>query len=297
MIGAIEAGGTKFVLALAGEDGEIVARHRLPTTTPGETLGETVRWFSETENRHGRIGAFGVASFGPIAVDPGATDYGTIGATPKPGWQGMRYQDALAPFKVPISVDSDVNGAALGEWQRGAGQGCDVLAYTTVGTGIGTGVLRQGRAMSGIRNYEAGHIPIAQAMEDATFAGICPFHGNCLEGLASGPAIAARWGQGLDMAAQADPGAIGLIAGYLADLATAIVLLHMPDRLIFGGGVMKTPGLIEALRRKTERKLGGYVSHPRLDPGLERYIVAPGLGDDAGIVGAIALAMMSNNAQ
>lgn len=290
MIGAIEAGGTKFVLALASADGTIVARQRVPTTAPLETLGQTVAWFRSAAQQHGAITAFGVASFGPVSVDPAAPDYGTIGATPKPGWQGLRYQDALAPFGVPIRVDSDVNGAALGEWGAGAGQGCAVLAYTTVGTGIGTGILRDGRSLHGIGNYESGHIPVARAASDIGFASVCPFHGDCLEGLASGPAIAARWGQGLDLAAQADPAALDMIGGYLADLATAIVLLHMPDRLIFGGGVMKTPGLIDVLRRETERKLGGYVSHPRLDPGLQHYIAPPGLGDDAGIVGAIALA-------
>lgn len=289
MIGAIEAGGTKFVLALAGDDGVIVDRHRVVTTTPAAKLGETVSWFRAAQQQHGSIAAFGVASFGPVAVDPAAPDCGTIGATPKAGWAGVRYPDALEAFGVPVRVDSDVNGAALGEWQRGAGQGCNVLAYTTVGTGIGTGILREGRALYGIGNFEAGHIPLAQAIADQDFAGVCPFHGKCLEGLASGPAIAARWGQSLDRAAQDDRAALGLIAGYLADLAATIIMLHMPDRLIFGGGVMKTAGLVESLRGETERKLGGYIRHPRLDPGLERYIVTPGLGDDAGIVGAIAL--------
>lgn len=291
LIGAIEAGGTKFVLALAGEDGVIVARHRVATTSPAETLGQATAWFRSAARAHGAITSFGIASFGPVSVDPAAPDYGTIGATPKPGWCGLRYQDALAPFGVPVRVDSDVNGAALGEWQGGAGQGCDVLAYTTVGTGIGTGILRHGTPLYGIGNYEAGHIPVAQPADDAGFAGVCPFHGGCLEGLASGSAIAARWGQSLDLAAQAEPAALALIGGYLADLATAIILLHMPDRLIFGGGVMKTPGLIDVLRQETGRKLGGYIRHQRLDPGLQRYIVAPGLGDDAGIAGAIAIAL------
>ena len=183
---------------------------------------------------------------------------------------------------------SAVNGAALGEWQAGAGQGCRTVAYTTVGTGIGTGVVRDGRPLMGISHYESGHIPMARDAARDPFPGHCPYHGDCLEGLAAGPAITARWGQSLSQLGSPDD-KVDLIAGYIAQLATALVLLHMPDRLIFGGGVMKAPGLLDAVRRETQRRLGGYVQHPALDAGLERYIVLPGLGDEAGITGAIAL--------
>ncbi len=286
LIGAIEAGGTKFELALARADGTILSQARIATRTPAECFPNIAAFFRAAAAGHGVIAGFGVASFGPVVTDPSAPDYGTITTTPKPGWSGARFQDVLDPFGAPIMVDTDVNGAALGEWLAGAGQGCKTLAYTTVGTGIGTGVVQAGRPLTGFSHYESGHImPPHDRMVDP-FAGCCPYHGDCLEGLAAGPAIAARWGQELS---QLDAGKVELIAGYLAHLAASLVLLHMPDRLIFGGGVMKTPGLIEALRRATEAQLGGYIRAPQLDPGLQDYIALPGLGDGAGITGAIAL--------
>lgn len=287
LIGAIEAGGTKFVLALARHDGTILAQERLPTASPDRTWPAIAAFFAAAAAEHGRIGAFGVASFGPIDIDPASPTYGTFTTTPKPGWSGARFHDALAQFDVPVVVDTDVNGAALGEWAAGAGQGATTVAYTTVGTGIGTGVVRAGQPLLGFSHYESGHIPIARDATADPFPGRCPFHGDCLEGLACGPAITDRWGESLS--ARPDPARIDLIAGYIAQLAANLVLLHMPDRLIFGGGVMKTPGLLAALRRATAARLGGYVRAPQLDPGLERYITAPGLGDAAGITGAILL--------
>ncbi|MBA4161935.1 MAG: fructokinase, partial [Novosphingobium sp.] len=287
LIGAIEAGGTKFVLALARADGTVLAETRISTRTPVECFADVGAFFDQTSATHGPIDAFGVASFGPIDINPASPAYGTILATSKPGWQGARYHDVLGRFGVPIVVDSDVNGAALGEWRHGAGQHCATLAYTTVGTGVGSGVIGQGRSLRGFSHYESGHIAVVRDPSDR-FEGHCPFHGACLEGMAAGPAIKARWGQSLSELD--DPAKTALIAGYIAQLAVNLILLHMPDRLVFGGGVMKGPGLIAALRRETERRLGGYLSAPQLDPGLESYIVAPALGDAAGITGAIALA-------
>jgi fructokinase len=284
-IGAVEAGGTKFVLAVADGAGQIVARARIDTRTPAETFPEMAAFFAA----HGPLAGIGIASFGPIDINPASPAYGTFTTTPKPGWSGARFHDALAGLGAPLLIDTDVNGAALGEWQAGAGQGCETLAYTTIGTGVGTGVLHRGEARGGISHLEAGHIPVARDHSRDPFPGRCPFHGDCLEGLASGPAIIDRWGMPLNEAAEAHPDAIALIASYLADFAVTLVLLHMPDRLIFGGGVMKTPGLVESLRTQAEARLAGYVSHPRLDPGLASYIATPGLGDDAGITGAIAL--------
>ncbi|WP_292969663.1 ROK family protein [Novosphingobium sp.] len=287
LIGAIEAGGTKFVVALARTDGTILAQARIATRTPAECFPEVVAFFEQSAAAHGAIGGFGVASFGPIDIDPASPAYGTITTTTKPGWRGSRYHHALGRFGVPIVVDSDVNGAALGEWTLGAGRGCTTLAYTTVGTGVGSGVVRAGKPLMGFSHFETGHIPIRRDPAVDPFAGHCPFHGDCLEGLAAGPAILARWGHSLSD--QPDPARIDLIGGYIAQLAVSLVLLHMPDRLVFGGGVMKSPGLIEAVRRHTEAWLAGYIQAPQLDAGLESYIVAPGLGDQAGITGAIAL--------
>jgi len=285
MIGAVEAGGTKFVLALADEGGEVREHARIATEEPDTTLRAMAEFFRGAAGRHGPIGAFGIGSFGPISLDRAAPDWGAIATTPKPGWRGASFPQALAYFGVPIAIDTDVGAAALGEWIAGAGQGAAMLAYTTVGTGIGAGVLSDGASLGGIGHLEAGHIRVPQRADDG-FAGICPFHGDCLEGLASGPAIAARWGAPLD---RLGPKEVEIVAGYLADFAMALVLMHMPARLIFGGGVMKTPGLLSALRRLTGERLAGYVGHPQLDPGLERYIVPPALGDDAGIRGAIEL--------
>lgn len=288
LIGAVEAGGTKFVLALATPDGEIVERLRLSTNTPVETWPAMQDFFAQASAQHGAIAAFGIASFGPIDIDPLSANYGTFTTTPKPGWSGARFHDALASFNAPIMVDTDVNGAAIGEWLAGAGQSCRTVAYTTIGTGVGTGVVRDGRSLMGISHFESGHITPPRERAADPFAGICPYHGDCIEGLASGPAIEQRWGRSLDQLAD-QPEALALIAEYIAHLASTLVLLHMPDRLIFGGGVMKAPGLIEAVRKATDAKLNGYVQHPRLDRGLENYIVTPGLGDDAGITGAIEL--------
>lgn len=288
LIGAIEAGGTKFVLAIARADGTVLSKTRIATRTPVECFADVDAFFTQASARDGPIASFGVASFGPIDIDPASPRYGTFTTTPKPGWAGARFHDVLQGFGAPISVDTDVNGAALGEWQSGAGQGCATLAYTTVGTGIGTGVVRHGRPLMGFSHYESGHIQPPRDAAVDPFAGACPFHGDCLEGLAAGPAIAARWGQSLsELGSPSEK--VELIAGYIAHLAASLVLLHMPDRLIFGGGVMKAPGLLQAVRRQTERKLAGYVRAPQLDPGLEQYIVAPGLGDHAGITGAIEL--------
>ena len=288
LIGAIEAGGTKFVAAVAREDGTLLAQARIPTETPQTCFPALAAFFSNAAAAHGPIAAFGVASFGPIEIDPNSSNYGRFTTTPKPGWAGARFHDVLGQFGAPIVVDTDVNGAALGEWEQGAGQGCTTLAYTTIGTGVGSGVLRHGQSLMGFSHFESGHIPVPHDLASDPYPGFCPFHGDCLEGLAAGPAIKARWGMSLsELASPHDQ--IALIAGYIAQLAVALVLLHMPDRLIFGGGVMKAPGLIEALRRTTEAKLAGYIKAPQLDPGLERYIVGPGLGDQAGITGAIAL--------
>ncbi|OGS50218.1 MAG: fructokinase [Erythrobacter sp. RIFCSPHIGHO2_12_FULL_63_10] len=290
LIGAVEAGGTKFVLALARASGEVIERARIATRTPDETFAEMRTFFSAAQDRFGQIGGIGIASFGPIDIDPASPTYGTFTTTPKPGWSGARFHDALGEFNAPLAVDTDVNGAALGEWLEGAGRGCTTLTYTTVGTGIGTGVLGSGKPKGGMGHYEAGHIRVPLDISRDRFGGICPFHGNCLEGLASGPAIEARFGTSLDLLeGKARGEAVKLIGGYLADFAATLVLLHMPDRLIFGGGVMKAPGLIEEVRRQTEARLGGYVRHAPLTPGLADYIAAPALGDDAGLNGAIEL--------
>lgn len=283
-IGAVEAGGTKFVLALADHDGDVCDQTLVTTRSPSETFAEMQEWFETAAARHGPIGAFGIGSFGPIGLDPTKPDFATFTTTPKPGWSGASFVAALAGFDAPLALETDVNAAALGEWLAGAGRGCGSLAYTTIGTGVGSGVLKDGAVLSGWSHYESGHLLVRRDPARDPFEGVCPFHGDCLEGLASGPAINARWGHDLSTAG-ADQ--IGLIADYAAQLAAALVLLHRPQRLIFGGGVMKAPGMIEQLRILTREKLAGYIAE--WDEDLSARIVLPELGDDSGITGAIEL--------
>lgn len=283
-IGAIEAGGTKFVLAIAREREQALERVELPTRTPAETFAEMVAWFEGAAARHGRIAAFGIGSFGPIELDPRKPDFACFTTTPKPGWSGASFREALAGFEAPLNLDTDVNAAALGEWLAGAGRGCGSLAYTTIGTGVGSGVLKHGAVLSGWSHYESGHLLVRRDPARDPFAGVCPYHGDCLEGLASGPAIKARWGHDLS---SADQDQVALVADYAGQLAAALVLLHRPERLIFGGGVMKAPGMIEALRRLTRERLAGYIAE--WDEELSQRVVLPQLGDNAGITGAIEL--------
>lgn len=285
LIGAVEAGGTKFVLAITDAGGAIVDRTRIDTRGGAETLAEMADWFDTAQRPHGRIAAFGIASFGPIGIDPGASDYGTLLTTVKPGWQGASFRDALAYFNVPLAIETDVNGAALGEAIAGAGQGRGVVAYTTVGTGIGTGIVKNGAVVSGLSHYETGHLRVPRDPVRDPFPGICAYHGDCCEGLASGPAIRERWGS--DLSDLADPAAVGLIGTYLGHLAATLAAFHMPEVLIFGGGVMKAPGLIEEIRSAMRENLAGYLDYYNRDLG--GIVVAPQLGDDAGITGAIAL--------
>ena len=285
--GAVEAGGTKFVCALTQADGTVLTRATIPTGDPAQTFASLRGFFDAAACDHGAPAAFGIASFGPIDIDPASPDYGRILKTTKAHWTGARYEDALGAFGVPMRFDTDVNGAALGEWVKGAGQGADTLAYVTVGTGIGGAVLHRGVALNGSGHFEMGHIRVPHDPVRDPFGGHCPFHGDCLEGLAAGPAIRARWGADLSTLG-AGHEAVSLEADYLAQMAATIILLHMPDRIVFGGGVMKSPGLIEALRQRTVSLLGGYLEGIAGD--LSDYIVAPGLRDDAGLTGAILLA-------
>lgn len=281
LFGAVEAGGTKFVCALGTADGIVHARATIPTGAPRETL-EAVRTFF----RANPPAAIGVASFGPIGTHPDAANYGVIGATPKPGWQGVDYRAELAGFGFPVHIDTDVNGAARAEARLGAGLGRADLAYVTVGTGIGVGVARAhgGRAP----NLEIGHLPARRAPGDADFAGCCPFHDDCFEGLAAGPAVLKRWGKPLSALAMDHP-AHALEARYLGELAACLVLAYKPDVIVFGGGVLRTPGLIDRIPQAMHAYLNGYAGHGAENAAGPR-ITLPGLGEDAGIVGGLMLA-------
>lgn len=290
LYGAIEAGGTKFVCAAGYSPDELIANETIPTTTPEETFAGAIAFFENIASDYQPAARIGVASFGPVDIDPASPAYGSIQKTPKPGWSGANFRKELAPLGAPVTIDTDVNGAALAEHAYGAGRGLTSLAYVTVGTGIGVGVVKDGEPLSGIGHYEMGHIrPPHDAARDP-FDGRCPFHGDCLEGLACGPAIVDRWGAPLS---ELGPEAVALESEYLSHLALTIILTHMPERIVFGGGVMKTPGLIESLRADTARLLGGYIQASAINGSLEKYIVSPALGDLAGVTGAMTLAACS----
>lgn len=285
MLAGIEAGGTKFICAVAEHPAYIRDRIEIPTTTPDETLQHVRDFFSAQKS----ISAIGIAAFGPLDLDKGSRSFGQVLKTPKPGWSGASYKSAFSAFNVPLRIETDVSGACLGEYLHGAGQRMKTLAYVTVGTGIGAGVVQHGEIRNGAGHYEMGHITVAQDREADAFRCCCPFHEDCLEGLASGTAIQARWGKRLSELGSGHV-SIAIEADYLAQLALTITLTHRPDAIVFGGGVMQTPGLIDALRRETSTRLGGYLTDKRLSGDLSSYIVPPALGGDAGITGALALA-------
>lgn len=289
MLGAIEAGGTKIICAVGPEPGMALASETFATADPATTFQEVRTFFDRAQAHHGRLGAIGVAAFGPVDVDPGSPTYGTVQRTPKPGWAGADWVEALSRFRCPIALDTDVNGAALGEWTAGAGRNCRTLAYVTVGTGIGAGVLHNGRSLFGAGHYEMGHIYPPHDYETDPFPGRCPFHKDCLEGLASGLAISDRWGKTLNDLPAGHPGH-ALEASYLAHLAATLTLTHMPERIIFGGGVMKTSGLIDRLRAATQSLLASYIPTGPATGDLSEYIILPELGDQSGITGALAMA-------
>ncbi len=289
MLGGIEAGGTKCVVAVADDDLSIIAQVTIPTTAPDETFASIISFFGQAQSeRRSDLTAIGVASFGPVGVDPASSCYGEIFETPKLAWRGVSYQDRLSQFGVPVTIDTDVNGTALAEQIYGAGKSAETLAYVTVGTGIGVGLVKAGKPLSGFSHYEMGHI-LPRRAESDTFEGLCPSHGDCLEGLAAGPAIKARWGRPLSDL-NSDHPAHDIEADYLGQLVHSITLMHAPHSIVLGGGVMKTEGLIERIRAKAERYLGGYMKHAALDAGLQNYVTKPKLGDKSGIIGALALA-------
>jgi len=278
----IEGGGTKFVLGTAGPDGEIQARHRIATTTPDETLGAAVEWFARQSPAYAAVG---IACFGPLELDPAASNWGHITATTKPHWSGADVAGPFAArFGVPVGIETDVNGAALAESAWGAGRAGRSLLYVTVGTGIGGGYVSQGLLLRGAAHPEMGHIRVPRHADDAEFTGVCPFHGDCLEGLASGPAVAARWGADLSALGAEHP-ALAIIAWYLGQAVATWQAVLQPARIVLGGGVGQVPGLIDRVRAVARETGGGYFAG---DPG--KMVVPPGLGADSGLLGALAVA-------
>ena len=290
LVGGIEGGGTKFVCAVGSGPDDIRAEARIATTTPDETIGRAIEFFESQHAALGALSAIGIASFGPIDPTPGSPTFGYITSTPKPGWQHTDFAGTVARrLGVPVGFDTDVNVAALGEWRWGAGQGVDNLIYLTIGTGIGGGGLVGGKLMHGLVHPEMGHIRIPHDWAADPYPGHCPFHGDCLEGLASGPASGERWQQASEQL-PADHPAWTLEANYLALALVNFTCTLSPERIILGGGVMSHAPLFPLIRSGVQRLLNGYVQSPAILTAIDRYIVPPGLGNRSGVLGALALA-------
>lgn len=292
LYGGIEGGGTKFVCVVASGPEDIRAETRFPTTTPAETMGRALDFFREAAGGQ-RLAAVGIATFGPVDLNPNSPTYGFITSTPKPGWANV---DVVGPVRAalgaPVGFDTDVNGAALGELRWGAAQGLDTFLYFTIGTGIGAGVVVNGAPVHGLVHPETGHILLRRDPQRDPYPGKCPFHGDCFEGLAAGPAMGARWGMPAETLPAGHP-AWELEAEYIAQALTIQILSLSPQRIILGGGVMQQPALFPLIRRRVPQLLNGYVQAPAILSGMNDYIVPPGLGGRAGVMGAIALAMQA----
>ena len=286
LYGGIEAGGTKFVCVAGTGPGDIRAEVRIDTTTPQRTLDEVIAFFRAQRKQLGPFKAIGIACFGPLDLKAGR-----ITSTPKRGWRDTEIAKPVRQaLRVPVAIDTDVNGAALGEGMWGAGKGLDTFLYLTVGTGIGGGVVVNGNPLHGLLHPEMGHLRIPH---DGGFAGICPFHGDCLEGLACGPAIERRYGLPAEQLPRTHE-AWDVEARNLSYALVNYIGTLSPQRIIMGGGVMQQGHLFPKIRKEVKRLLGRYIRATQLESGINHYIVPPALGNHAGVLGAIALAMRAS---
>ena len=285
ILGALEAGGTKMVCAIGNEKGEIMEQVSIPTETPDVTVPKLLSFFKEK-----KIEALGIGCFGPIDLDRNSATYGYITTTPKLAWQNY---DMVGTFKkelgVPVGFDTDVNGSVLGEYTWGIAKGLHSCIYITIGTGVGVGVIVDGRLLHGMMHPEGGHILLHKLPQD-TYEGFCPFHKNCMEGLAAGPAIEGRWGQKAYYLMDREE-VWELEAEYIAQALVNYTMLLSPQRIILGGGVMHQTQLLALVREKFKTLLNGYIKTKEIED-LENYIVLQSLNDKQGIMGALKLGMM-----
>lgn len=285
LVGSLEAGGTKFVCAVGTGPDDLRDVSRFPTGEPGETLEKTVAYFRSQQDRHGPLRAVGIGCFGPVDLAAGK-----ITSTPKKAWIDTAVRDPIASeLGVPVAFDTDVNAAALGEWRWGAARGLDTFVYLTIGTGIGGGGMAGGRLLHGLVHPEMGHMRIQRDRERDPYPGRCQYHRDCWEGLAAGPAIEERWGRkGQDL--PPDHEAWELEAEILAQGCANLVCILSPQRIVMGGGVMHQEQLFPLIRKRVQELLNGYVRVPEILDRIDEFIVPPGLGDRAGVLGGIALA-------
>lgn len=287
--GALETGGTKMVLAVLDEQGNFLERAKIPTKKPQETMAEMIAFFREHP-----VFALGIGSFGPLDLNPASPTFGSITATPKLSWRNFPIvPEFTKALQIPVAMDTDVNAAALAESVLGAAKGLESCLYVTVGTGIGGGLIVNGKPVHGLLHPEIGHIRVSPLPGDPLPKGICPYHGCCLEGMAAGPAIKEKWGLSARELPESHP-AWELESDYLSQLCAIAILSFSPEEIILGGGVMQQKFLFPRIREKTLKALGGYIVHPAVEEGLANYIVEPGLGTNSGILGAWLLAKQSH---
>ena len=269
---------------------DIRAELAFPTETPDVVLKRATDFLQDSEEQFGDIAAIGFASFGPVDLHTDSPTFGHVTRTPKIGWSSVDVVGWIRrTLDKPVAFDTDVNGAGIGEYEWGAGRGLNNFAYVTVGTGIGGGIILDGQPLRGVSHPEIGHIRPHHDRERDPFPGVCPFHGDCLEGLASGSAIVARWNKTLEELGP-DHKSMQLEAGYLAHLCAELTYIVSPQKIILGGGVAAAPGLLPAVRRRTSETISGYLSDELYGDALDDYIVEPGLGNRAGALGALAMA-------
>jgi fructokinase len=290
LFGGIEGGGTKFVCMVAADPQNIVDEIRFHTTTPSETIEQAVAFFEKYAHTHG-LAAIGMASFGPVDLDKASPTFGHITTTPKPGWA---FTDTISQLRqalsIPVAFELDVNAAAFGEYYWNAeNRNLDPLVYFTIGTGIGAGVIVHGKLVHGLVHPEAGHMRIPHDLRADPFPGACPYHGDCFEGLACGPAIQQRWGQRAEKLPASHP-AWDLEASYIAQALNNTICGLSPKRIVLGGGVMQQAGLVRLIQQKVQKLLNNYIHSTVITEQIDQYIVLPSLGNRSGVLGAIALA-------
>ena len=290
LFGGIESGGTKFVCTVGRDPNHIISDISFPTTNPEETIQKTIEFFTPY-TKSNELTSVGIASFGPVDLNPDSKTYGFITTTPKAGWQQVDLYGAIQKaLNVPIAFDTDVNAAAFGEkfWIP-ENQPLDPLIYITVGTGIGVGVIINGFPLHGLIHAEAGHIAIPHDWKADPFPGVCQFHGDCLEGLASGISMNKRWGQSPETLSDSHP-AWDLEAKYIALALVNLIYAYSPKKIILGGGVSQHPGFHQSVRKNVIRINNGYVNSISLTEKIDDYISPPALGNRSGALGAIAMA-------
>jgi fructokinase len=289
LFAGIEGGGTKFITIITNEKFELIDKIRVDTTTPEETLEKTCLFINK-HNQNNEITAIGITCFGPIDLNRKSLSFGSIVNTPKPYWSNFPiYSYIKKRFKVPIDITTDVNGSALAEGYWGGGKDVKNFIYMTIGTGIGIGVIIDGKIAQGGSHFESGHMLIPHDTYKDNFNGICPFHGDCLEGLASGPALKERWHVKSALYLPPDHSAWDLEAEYISSALVNLILCYSPQKIILGGGVMKQTQLLHKIRKLTKDKMNNYTA-PELEEENDKFIILQQLQDISGAFGATLLA-------